>query len=104
MCIISELAPSDYLSSYKEISDKKFIEDNLRPALINKIFDDRVNVERNITDPEKIFEHDFCNPNNIEIFYEADEYRLKELTVVNEELNICLATQRMCKLLSPGFI
>ena len=80
LCIISELAPSDYLSSYKEISDKKFIEDNLRPSLINKIFDDRVNVERNITDPEKIFEHDFCNPNNIEIFYEADEYRLKELT------------------------
>jgi len=80
LCIISELVPSDYLSSYKEISDKKFIEENLRPSLINKIFDDRVNVERNITDPEKIFEHDFCNPNNIEIFYEADEYQLKELT------------------------
>ena len=79
LCIISELVPSDYLSSYKEISDNKFIEDNLRPILINKIFDDIINVERNITDQEKIFEHDFCNPNNIEIFYEADEYQLKEL-------------------------
>lgn len=79
LCIISELAPSDYLSSYKEISDEKFIEDNLKPLLIDKIFDDRVNIERKITDPDKIFEHDFCNPNNIEKFYEADEYRLKEL-------------------------
>lgn len=78
--IISGLAPSDYLSSYKEISDIKFIEDNLRPLMINKIFDDRINVEKNITDPTKIFEHDFCNPNSIEIFYEADEYQLKELT------------------------
>lgn len=78
LCVISELVPSDYLSSYKEISDNKFIEDNLRPLLINKIFDDSINVERNITDPEKIFEHDFCNPNNIEMFYEADEYQLKE--------------------------
>lgn len=79
LCIIQGLVPSDYLSSYKEITDKNFIEKNLKPSLIDKIFEDRVNVEKNISDQEKIFEHDFCNPNNIEIFYEADEYRLKEL-------------------------
>jgi len=42
LCIISGLVASDYLSSYKEISNKTFIDDELRPALINKIFDDRL--------------------------------------------------------------
>ncbi|MCY1719192.1 TIGR04141 family sporadically distributed protein [Prolixibacteraceae bacterium Z1-6] len=78
LCIISGIEPSEDLSSYIEISNKQFIEDELKPTLINKIFDDRHNIEKNITDPNKIFEHDFCNPNNIEIFYEADEYRLKK--------------------------
>jgi len=79
LCIISGLAASDYLSSYKEITDQKLINEGLRATLISKIYSDRINIERNITDPQKIFEHDFCNPNNIALFYEADEYKLREL-------------------------
>jgi uncharacterized protein (TIGR04141 family) len=80
LTIIEELVPSDYLSSYKEITDADFIKDVLSDSLITKIFNDTINIERNISDPEKVFEHDFCNPNSIEQFYEADEYKLKERT------------------------
>ena len=72
---ILQLAPSDYLSSYKEIKDDKFIEDNLRPELINNLYNDAGLLGR--ADARR-FEHDFCNPNDIEKFYEADEYRLKQ--------------------------
>jgi hypothetical protein len=78
---INELAPSDYLSSYSEIKDTDYIENVLRPELINKIFSDIGNIK--YTSEVKSyynFEFDFCNPNNIETFYEADAYGLKEKT------------------------
>lgn len=77
---ISELAPSDYLSSYKEIQDEDFIENTLRPELIKLIFNDIQGLGRRNNPTIRRFEHDFCNPNDIEGFYEADSYDLKELT------------------------
>ncbi|MBI9056810.1 MAG: TIGR04141 family sporadically distributed protein [Labilibaculum sp.] len=76
--VISELSPSDYLSSYKEITDTNTIEQKLRPELIRRLLEDTRNIEGINPIFNKVFEHDFCNPNNIELFYEADEYKLKE--------------------------
>ena len=73
---IFQLAPSDYLSSYKEIKDERYIEDILKYELIDKIFHDAAAVGKPVT--QRRFEYDFCNPNDIEQFYEADEYKLKE--------------------------
>jgi uncharacterized protein (TIGR04141 family) len=77
---ISELAPSDYLSSYKEIRDNKFIDDFLKAELINKIYNDIGGLGKRENPSLSRFEHDFCNPNDMEKFYEADSYHLKELT------------------------
>jgi uncharacterized protein (TIGR04141 family) len=80
LVIISELAPSDYLSSYEEITNKEDIETIFKPELVKRIYDDTANLGKDKFDIHKRFEHDFCNPNNIEKFYEADEYKLKEKT------------------------
>lgn len=77
---ILELAESDYLSSYKEINDKEFIEKNLKPELINKLFIDSDFVVNGNPKNYRRFGFDLCNPNNIEQFYEADNYKLKEKT------------------------
>lgn len=73
---IFQLAPSDYLSSYKEIKDERYIKDVLKSELIDRIFNDAAAVGKPVT--QRRFEYDFCNPNDIERFYEADEYKLKE--------------------------
>jgi hypothetical protein len=78
--IIEQLDADDYLSSYKEITDRKYIDNHLYQELITKIFNDIENLGRNRLDLHKRFQHDFSNPNDIEKFYEADEYRLKEKT------------------------
>lgn len=78
LCIISQLVPSDYLSSYKEITNKAYIEDFLKPELITKILNDTEYLNK--PESPSRFEHDFSNPNNIEKFYEADEYKIKEKT------------------------
>ena len=75
---ILQLAPDDYLSSYKEIDDENFIESYLQPELIERIFNDAAMLGRPSID--RTFEYDFCNPNDIQKFYEADEYKLKERT------------------------
>ncbi|WP_456461787.1 DUF6119 family protein [Reichenbachiella sp.] len=72
---ILQLAPSDYLSSYKEIRDEKFINEYLRSELITSLYNDAGMLGK--ADARR-FEHDFCNPNDIEKFYEADEYHLKQ--------------------------
>ena len=77
---ILELVASDYLSSYEEITDKKYIEDYLHPELITRIFNDTENVYKRNQFSSTTFEHDFCDPNNIEKFYEADYFKLKEKT------------------------
>lgn len=78
--VLSELAPSDYLSSYKEIDDQKFIREFLYPELITNIFNDIQGLGKRNNPNIRRFEHDFCNPNDIEQFYEADSYDLKEKT------------------------
>lgn len=80
LCHISGLVASDYLSSYKEITDKEFIKENLQPELARKLFNDTEFIGRDNPYSYQRFNFDFCNPNNIEKFYEADKYRLKEKT------------------------
>lgn len=77
---IQELAPSDYLSSYEEVTDKGFIKDQLYPLLIQQLYDDIPRINRAVDEFQPGFEFDFCDPNNIEKFYEADYYYLKEKT------------------------
>lgn len=78
--IISELDKSDYLSSYEEITDNNFIENFCRPELFNRMYNDIGNLNNKNRSPHNKFEHDFTNPNDIEQFYEADYYVLKEKT------------------------
>ena len=77
---ILELEPSDYLSSYREINDQNFISNTLYPVLISNLYDDVDYVRRGQLLSANRFQFDFCNPNSISQFYEADEYRLKEKT------------------------
>lgn len=83
LVVISELAPSDYLDSYKEITDRNLTNNILHQELITHLFNDTENLGRRISNSHKSFQYDFCNPNNIEKFYEADEFRLKERTENN---------------------
>ncbi len=76
--IIRQLAPSDFLSSYEEINERLYIENELKPLLIDKLYDDIPYVKGVATITN--FQFDFCNPNSIEDFYEADEFILKEKT------------------------
>jgi len=78
LVIIASLSPSDYLSSYKQISNTEYIEKNLRPVLINKLYNSIPFVMGTDRDPVNRFDFDFCNPNKVEAFYEAEEYVLKE--------------------------
>jgi hypothetical protein len=78
MDVIAELSPSHYLSSYRQVRDDIFISENYYPMLIQKIYDYIPYLTGHSKDPRDRFEFDFCNPNNIEKFYEAEEYHLKE--------------------------
>lgn len=80
LVLISQIAPTDYLDSYREITDEAFIDNVLHQKLITKLFDDTENLGRRKSNAHKSFQHDFCDPNNIQKFYEADEFRLKEKT------------------------
>ncbi|WP_187263351.1 DUF6119 family protein [Pontibacter beigongshangensis] len=75
---ILQIAPSDYLSSYKEITDQKIINESFKPILIDRLYNDAAFIGRPET--ARRFEFDFCNPNEIERFYEADSFILKEKT------------------------
>lgn len=63
---------NDFFSSYKEINNKDRIKNSLKPALINELFNQRVNITS-----KKISNFDVCYPNKIEDFYSADEYKVK---------------------------
>lgn len=78
--IISELEKSDYLSSYEELTDNNFIDNFCYPELIQRMYNDIGNLNNKNLSPHNKFEYDFTNPNNIEKFYEADYYVLKEKT------------------------
>jgi len=91
---ILELDASDYLSSYEEITDEKYISDYLYPELITRIFNDTENINKRNQYSSTTFEYDFCDPNNIEKFYEADLYKLKEKTDNNGYSKFAEVTER----------
>lgn len=76
---IMTMVPKDFLSSYIQISEWKYLEE-LRALLLRKIYDNIPYLLRTDNDPRGLFEFDFCNPNKIEEFYEAERYELVEKT------------------------
>jgi len=72
---ILEREGNDYLTTYIEIKDEKLLNNLYRPLLSKEIFDDRMNV---INQNSAKFKFDFCDPNKMTQFYEADYYILKE--------------------------
>ena len=77
LCTIHSLAPQELLSSYTEVKDKVLI-DTLKLQLNNRIFNYIPVLQRISNLPSQHFEFDFCSPNNIEAFYTAETYVLKQ--------------------------
>jgi len=77
LCTINELAPQELLSSYTQVKDEEIIEE-LQIALNSRIYNYIPILERTAKTPAQHFEFDFCSPNNIEAFYTAESYQLKE--------------------------
>ena len=86
ICSILEMDSTDYLSSYIEIKDKIYIENTLKEALFEKVYNHIPYIMGTDMSPSNRFEFDFCNPNDIEKFYEAEEYQLKEKTPESHRL------------------
>lgn len=74
---IMERAPNDYLSTYIEVRDHHKIKNEYAPLLINALYND-LGYVHNPKSTDKRFKFDFCDPNKVREFYEADEYILKE--------------------------
>ncbi|MDM8173172.1 TIGR04141 family sporadically distributed protein [Olivibacter sp. 47] len=79
LLIVLSMPQKEYLSSYIEISDEDSIQ-KLQDVLHEKIYNNIRYALGETYDPRDRFEFDFCNPNNIEKFYEAEKYVLKEKT------------------------
>lgn len=80
---VESLKTNDFFSSYKEIDDKELISKSLKPAIINKLFNERNNIINN-----SISNFELCYPNKVEDFYSADEYEIKIKTDKNKFLKI----------------
>jgi len=76
MSFVMEKPANEYLSSFKEVTNSNLIENFFKPELMNRIFDDYSYIGKVKKDTDNRFQFDFCNPNNIQEFYEADEYHL----------------------------
>lgn len=77
MVDIATLSPKEYLSSYKQIIDADEIHE-FRKLLMHKIYNNLAYLYNNSKLASDRFDFDFCNPNHIDKFYEADTYELKE--------------------------
>lgn len=77
LCTINQLAPQELLSSYTEVRDVEIINE-LQIELNNRIFNYIPFLQRTANTSAQHFEFDFCSPNNIEAFYTAESYQLKE--------------------------
>lgn len=77
MCVILSEVPKDYLSSYIEISNEDYI-DELKAALHKSIYNYIPYLLKTDMDERNKFEYDFCNPNQVEKFFEAHKHVLKE--------------------------
>ncbi|MEZ4934661.1 MAG: DUF6119 family protein [Saprospiraceae bacterium] len=75
---ILELEENDYLSTYIEIKNRRHIKNELEPLLLNALFNDLENFSKTTNIGDKRFKFDFCNPEKIIQFYEADYFILKE--------------------------
>jgi len=78
MGYIMERPENDYLSSFIEIKDHKHIVDDLEPMLHRAIYNDSSFIGKEDTTGDKRFKFDFCNPQKLIQFYEADYYILKD--------------------------
>ena len=94
--IKNKFKPNDFFSSYKEIVDKKLISKSLKPAVINKLYNEKDDIIRG-----KVTNFDLCYPNKIEEFYSADEYILKRKIEKNRYHSI-ITTQDKNQIL-PSF-
>lgn len=77
LLVVKQLAPKELLSSYTQVRDKKVIDD-LQKELNNRLFNYIPILQGASTQMNYHFEYDFCSPNNIEAFYQAETYQLKE--------------------------
>ena len=77
LCTINQLAPQELLSSYTEVRDVEIINE-LQIELNNRIFNYIPILQHTANTSAQHFEFDFCSPNNIEAFYTAESYQLKE--------------------------
>lgn len=74
---ILSVVPKEEISSYINIQNISEIS-NLNSELTNLIYNNIEQVVNQSKSSLDDFEFDFCNPNNIEAFYNADSYRLYE--------------------------
>lgn len=74
---ILSIPPQEEISSYINIQNGNEIL-NLNKELFNRIYNNINQIINQSQDSLDQFEFDFCNPNNIEAFYNADSYRLYE--------------------------
>jgi len=79
MTLVATQPPKEYLSSYQPINDDQEIFE-LRKLLIHKLYNNLAVIYHNSRLPSDRFDFDFCNPNHIDRFYEAESYELKERT------------------------
>lgn len=73
---VSKLPPQDLISSYIHITDTSYLT-LLKGQLEDKIWHSIPYTLGDTVVPDG-FEFDFCNPNKIEAFYEAEKYQLME--------------------------
>jgi len=69
---------NDYLSSYVEVTSDRVKDEQLIPLLIRELFDDLEHIGRETNVKNRRFKFDFCHPERMVEFYEADRYILKE--------------------------
>lgn len=88
---ILSLSPQEEISSYISIQNGNDIS-NLNKELSTKIYNNINQIINQSQNPLDQFEFDFCNPNNIEAFYNADSYRLYESSETGKKKDGLIAT------------
>ena len=77
MQFILEKVPNDYLSTYIEVRDYEQ-EQEFHKMLMNELYNELGYIGKTTNTKDKRFKFDFCHPDKIREFYEADSYVLKE--------------------------
>ncbi|WP_439697418.1 DUF6119 family protein [Mucilaginibacter sp. AW1-7] len=79
LALVATHPPKEYLSSYQPINDNEEVYE-LRKLLIHKLYNNLAFIYNGSRLASDRFDFDFCNPNRIDLFYEAETYQLKEKT------------------------